>query len=185
MKPTLLVEVVDRTTTWQCGHKGVYGSFDDDSSFHTSYRTYMSYWNPDAAIVMHEYPSSPEAMALYTSNHRLSQCFAAHWLVISSILTLTQMHDFPSAADIVDDVMNHIQFQAPDQVKAAIKNGALPYDVSVKWILVAGPYFCIQDFGPFDDARLTTQIHRPNDKGDEAIMEIYKDLKKNARFRPC
>src|SRR6266511_2392349 len=77
------------------------------------------------------------------------------------------MRNFPDPVDIVNDptlraAMHEATLQASDQVKAAIKNGALPHDVPVKWIVAVGPYFTIRQFGPFNEADLITRGHRVN-----------------------
>jgi len=47
--------------------------------------------------------------------------------------------------------------QAADQVKAAIKNGAVPDHHSIEWIVAIGPYFIVRSFGPFSEAELDTR----------------------------
>ncbi|KIJ31760.1 hypothetical protein M422DRAFT_70811 [Sphaerobolus stellatus SS14] len=102
---------------------------------------------------------------------------------------LKVMRNFPNAADIIDDLdvrrtFHDAQIQASDQVKAAIKNGALPCNIPIKWILAVGPYFTIQHFGPFDEAHLATRGHRPNDSGDAVVADFIESLKATRHSRP-
>jgi len=57
------------------------------------------------------------------------------------------------------------------QTKAAIKNGAVPYNEVIEWIISVGPYFIIRRFGPFTQAELDTRGHRPNDSGDADVAD--------------
>ena len=43
--------------------------------------------------------------------------------------------------------------QAFDQVKAAIKNGNLPNDKRIQWVVAVGPYFIIKGCGPVYQSR--------------------------------
>ena len=74
--------------------------------------------------------------------------------------------------------------QAFDQVKAAIKNGNLPNDKHIQWVVAVGPYFIIKGCGPFTLADLETRGHRPNPSGDSDITEFLTALHKNASSRP-
>jgi len=64
--------------------------------------------------------------------------------------------------------------QALDQVKAAIKNGAVPYNEVIEWIISIGPYFIIRRFGPFTQAELDTRGHCPDDSGDVAAADLIE-----------
>ena len=74
--------------------------------------------------------------------------------------------------------------QAFDQVKAAIKNGKLPNDKRIQWVVAVGPYFIIKGCGPFSRADLETRGHRPNPSGDSDITEFLTALYENASSRP-
>ena len=52
--------------------------------------------------------------------------------------------------------------QAFDQVKAAIKNGNLPNDKHIQWVVAVGPYFIIKGCGPFTLADLDRKSTRLN-----------------------
>ena len=66
--------------------------------------------------------------------------------------------------------------QAFDQVKAAIKNGNLPNDKHIQWVVAVGPYFIIKGCGPFTLADLETRSHCPNPSGDSDITEFLSIL---------
>ena len=92
---------------------------------------------------------------------------------------LPLMADFPDPSTIKSHIFNHMKFslasrQALDQVKAAIKKGAVPYDEVIEWIISIGPYFIIRRFGPFTQAELDTQGHRPDDSGDAAATDLIE-----------
>ena len=92
---------------------------------------------------------------------------------------LPLMADFPDPSTIKSHISNHVKFslasrQALDQVKAAIKKGAVPYDEVIEWIISIGPYFIIRRFGPFTQAELDTQGHRPDDSGDAAATDLIE-----------
>jgi len=75
--------------------------------------------------------------------------------------------------------------QAQDQVKSAIRNGALPCKCEIPWIVAVGPYFVIEIFSPTSDAELNTRSHKPNeDSGDEDILSMISNIKSNAKFMP-
>ena len=92
---------------------------------------------------------------------------------------LPLMADFPDPSTIKSHISNHVKFslasrQALDQVKAAIKKGAVPYDEVIEWIISIGPYFIIRRFGPFTQAELDTQGHRPDDSGDATATDLIE-----------
>ena len=92
---------------------------------------------------------------------------------------LPLMADFPDPSTIKSHIFNHMKFslasrQALDQVKAAIKNGAVPYNEVIEWIISVGPYFIIRRFGPFTQAELDTRGHRPNDSGDADVADLIE-----------
>ncbi|KAK7047399.1 hypothetical protein VNI00_006630 [Paramarasmius palmivorus] len=74
--------------------------------------------------------------------------------------------------------------QARDQVKAAIRNGAIPYDVVVPWLVVVGPYFVVKEIGPFTEAERNTREYKPNDSGDFLFSEVANNLRDNAAHIP-
>jgi hypothetical protein len=74
--------------------------------------------------------------------------------------------------------------QAFDQVKATIKNGHLPNDQHIQWVVAVGPYFIIKGCGPFTKADLETRGHRQNPSGDFNITEFLTALHQNAHSRP-
>jgi len=96
-----------------------------------------------------------------------------------------RMRGLPTPDSIVDDgdirlEINRAAIQASDQVKAAVKNGTVPPNTAIRWIVAAGPYFIIRSFGPFSPAALTTRSHRPNDSGDAMLSDIAQELKDKA-----
>jgi len=77
--------------------------------------------------------------------------------------------------------------QACDQVKGAIKNGALPRNHEIRWIVAVGPYFTIESYNLSSDAELNTRYHKPNENsGDEDLLGMAKNFKSkpNARQMP-
>ncbi|SRR6266436_5072047 len=68
------------------------------------------------------------------------------------------------------------EVQAMNQIKAAIKNGALPDQQQMKWIIGVGPYFTIKPFGPFGENDLISRGHRPNDSAEAVVAEILAEL---------
>lgn len=80
----------------------------------------------------------------------------------------------------IRELINRTLLQAGDQVKAAVKNHAIPADRAVRWIIAVGPYFIIHSFGPFSEAALTTRSHRPNDSGDAELTEVAQLMKGRA-----
>ncbi|KAL0945717.1 hypothetical protein HGRIS_014864 [Hohenbuehelia grisea] len=81
------------------------------------------------------------------------------------------MRDFLAGAEMGSDPDVLAEFsiarsQAQDQAKCAVKMQYVANDVAIPWLLVVGPYFIIEHFGPFNDAELATRGHRVNDSGD-------------------
>jgi hypothetical protein len=74
--------------------------------------------------------------------------------------------------------------QAFDQVKTAIKNGNLPNDKHIQWVIAVGPYFIIKECGPFTRADLVTCGHRSNPSGDAAVTAFLAELHANPTSRP-
>lgn len=70
-----------------------------------------------------------------------------------------------------------------DQVKAAIKNGAIPCDCPIKWVVGCGPYFIIRAFRPYNENELTTHLHRPNDSGDWLMTNLNQEAQATARVK--
>ncbi|CAA7265248.1 unnamed protein product [Cyclocybe aegerita] len=99
------------------------------------------------------------------------------------------MRNLPNPDSIVHDKavqlsINRAIIQAEDQVKAAVKNGAIPCNTAIDWIIASGPYFIITSFGPFTEAQLSTRSHRPNASGDALLAEIAQELKDTADSTP-
>ena len=94
----------------------------------------------------------------------------------------------PPPSDIVDntDLRHKIglaALQAADQVKAGVKNGAVPDDQSIEWIVAIGPYFIVS-FGPFSEAELDTRGHRPNPSGNAIVAELLRVAHDTASITP-
>jgi len=70
------------------------------------------------------------------------------------------------------DRFHFLSLQAEDQAKAVVKNGHVPYNCTVPYLLFIGPYWTHQIFGPFNEAQLTVRNHKPSDSGD-----FYETLK--------
>jgi len=92
---------------------------------------------------------------------------------------LPLMADFPDPSVIkshgsIDFLFSLASKQAADQVKAAIKSGAVPYNEVIEWIISVGPYFIVRHFGPFTQAELDTRGHRPNDSGDAEVTDLIE-----------
>jgi hypothetical protein len=80
---------------------------------------------------------------------------------------LGYMKNLPPPSDIFNTdslrtAINKAAVQASDQVKAALKNGCVPCNSAIKWIIACGPYFVIQEFGPYTADDLTTRGHKQN-----------------------
>lgn len=93
-------------------------------------------------------------------------------------LPMTVLHSF--------DVRNAFAVaakQASDQVKAAIKNGAVPQDEVISWVISIGPYFIVKNFGPFNQAELDTRGHRPNPSGDAGVTEAIEETLEQNRIQ--
>ena len=81
--------------------------------------------------------------------------------------------------------MHVCQFQAIDQVNAAVKGGLLP-NTKLQWLMFVGPYFTILKVGPFSNDQLITRTHKQNPSGDfwaslaiawqKAAQPITRDL---------
>jgi hypothetical protein len=99
------------------------------------------------------------------------------------------MNSLPPPLSIREDksfrsVINAAIVQAGDQIKSAVKNGALPRNTAIKWIVASGPYFIICTFEPFSQDELTTRGHKPNPSGDAIIAQMIQNQKDNARQMP-
>jgi hypothetical protein len=99
------------------------------------------------------------------------------------------MNSLPPPLSIREDksfrsVINAAIVQAGDQIKSAVKNGALPRNTAIKWIVASGPYFIICTFEPFSQDELTTRGHKPNPSGDTIIAQMIQNQKDNARQMP-
>ena len=99
------------------------------------------------------------------------------------------MTTLPPPSDIVDntDLCHKIglaALQAADQVKAGVKNGAVPDDQSIEWIVAIGPYFIVRSFGPFSEVELDTRGHRPNLSGDAIVGELLRVAHDTASITP-
>jgi hypothetical protein len=104
-------------------------------------------------------------------------------------LATPEMKNLPDPFDAVNipsvkGALNRASIQASDQVKSAIKNGFLPQNVAIKWIVAAGPYFVIQTFGPFIEDELSTRGHKPNPSGDFNISSMIQNMKDSANISP-
>lgn len=102
---------------------------------------------------------------------------------------LEYMKNLPPPSDIsnIDSLratINKAAVQASDQVKAALKNGCIPRNTTIKWIMASGPYFVIQEFGPYTTDDLTTRGHKPNPSGDAVTAGALKNMVDNAREMP-
>lgn len=71
---------------------------------------------------------------------------------------------------------NKLLFQAKNQAKAAIKNGYPITNDTVDWILLVGPYWRICTFGPFTEAELEVQAHKPSPSAD--WLETLKEKRR-------
>ena len=87
------------------------------------------------------------------------------------VAIIPPMATLPLSSDIINNTelrrkIALASLQTADQVKAAVKNRAVPENQSIEWIVVIGPYFIVKSFGPFSEAELDTRGHRPNPSGD-------------------
>ena len=99
------------------------------------------------------------------------------------------MTTLPLPSDIIDNTdLRHkvglAALQAADQVKAAVKNGAVPDDQSIELIVAIGSYFIVRSFGPFSEAELDTRDHRPNPSGDAIVAELLRVSHDTASITP-
>ena len=98
------------------------------------------------------------------------------------------MKELPSTANVSNDkefcaLIHHTSIQASNRVKAAVKNGAVPFDSPIKWILGSGHYFIIRAFGPYTQDELDTRLHHPNDSGDWLVTELNQENIDDIRTR--
>lgn len=100
------------------------------------------------------------------------------------------MQGLPEPQDIINKqgirhAFSRASIQAEDQVKSAIRNGALPRNCEIPWIVAVGPYFVIEKFGPMSDAELNTRSHKPNeDSGDEEMIVKALITQGNSKYIP-
>ena len=69
---------------------------------------------------------------------------------VQSKNALTIMSNLPHSLTILGffrAALNVAGIQANDHVKSAIKNGAVPRNTAIKWIVASRPYFIIHTFG--------------------------------------
>ena len=97
---------------------------------------------------------------------------------------IPEMSQFPAPSDAELELIARYAFQtgcrqAFDQVKTAIKNGNLPNDRRIQWVIAVGPYFIIKECGPLTQADLETRGHRSNPSGDAAVTAFLADLHAN------
>jgi hypothetical protein len=96
---------------------------------------------------------------------------------------------FPSSSELTrnDEFQASLRaayIQASDQVKSAIKIGAVANNVPIRWIIAVGPYFTIQSFGPFTKDELDTRGHRPSDSGDYEVSSAIEQWRRDAAEKP-
>lgn len=101
---------------------------------------------------------------------------------------ITMMRGLPPPNEVTEDgdfrdLIQRATAQASDQVKAAVKNGAVPCDCPIKWVVGCGPYFIIRAFGPYNQDELTTRLHRPNDSGDWLMTDLNREVQTTARVK--
>jgi len=89
------------------------------------------------------------------------------------------MRDLPPTSSIVEHhsfrtVIANACIQAADQVKAAVKNGTVPRNTTIKWIIASRPYFIIHAIEPFTRDEFTTRGDKPNPRGDAVISPECK-----------
>ena len=76
------------------------------------------------------------------------------------------MRLLPSPSNILNDEFLRLAIN-----KAAVKNGYIPRNTIIKWIVACGPYFVLQDFGPYDGDELVTRGHKSNPSGDAVTAD--------------
>lgn len=130
-------------------------------------------WNPEKPLSRkHNIPDLCIARIGPSAHIRL-QGGAELKAAILSMASLPSADSLNSDSDFTSTV-SLAKMQATDQVKAAIKNNALP-NTTIRWILSIGPYFTIIELGGFSEAELATRGHRPNDSGDFEVSQIIAD----------
>ena len=97
---------------------------------------------------------------------------------------IEQMRSYPHPDAIREETDARTSFsrlgaavQACDQIRTAVRAGALPNNMSIAWIVAVGPYFMFRNFDIFTPDELDTRFTpRPNDSGDYAdTARTYND----------
>jgi len=95
---------------------------------------------------------------------------------------IEQMRGYPHPDAIREETdartsFNRAAIQARDQIRTAVRAGALPNNMSIAWIVAVGPYFMFRNFDIFTPDELNTRFTpRPNDSGDYAdTARTYND----------
>lgn len=77
-----------------------------------------------------------------------------------------------------------IRFQAEDQAKAAYKNKCPLREDGIDWILLVGPYWTPQKFGPFTEAEISVRAMKLSDSGDYGeTMKVMAAMEKPYKLR--
>ena len=85
----------------------------------------------------------------------------------------------------VDMAFHSLYFQVMDQAKAAYKNDYPLCEDGVHWILLVGPYWISEKFGPFTEAETTVRGKKQSDSGDyKETVNILSAMNKIRKLRP-
>jgi hypothetical protein len=117
-----------------------------------------------------------------------------HLLLLGGLeikIATLEMQGLPEPQDIANEpavryAFTRASLQADDQIKAAIKNGALPRNKAIRWIVAIGPYFIIQE-AEFSEAELRTRSHKrnlPQDDADADLIAKTRNIVGNAFHMP-
>lgn len=84
---------------------------------------------------------------------------------IHKMISLPTPHSLIRDRDVLA-AFHSLYFQAEDQAKAAYKNDYPLRHDGIHWILLIGPYWTPQLFGPFSEAENPVRAHKASDSAD-------------------
>lgn len=95
---------------------------------------------------------------------------------------ISTMATLPAPGSLINDrdtlvAFHGLYIQAQDQAKAAYKNQYPLREDGVNWILLVGPYWTPEVFGPFSEAESTVRGHKVSDSADyEELAKVLDAL---------
>lgn len=97
---------------------------------------------------------------------------------------IKEMEGLPTPDSLINDIgvrtaFHTLYFQVMDQAKAAYKNQYPLCEDGFYCILLVGPYWTVEKFGPFTEAELSVRALKKSDSGDqEATARLTKSMEK-------